>query len=65
MNRRRAQLLLLAIMVPIVFSAGYTIYSIWNGYRPSFELILIPGGVVFVEAFFAALHASKLKRKKP
>ena len=64
MNRRRAQLLLLAIMVPIILSAGYTIYSIWNGYRPSLELILIPMGAVFVQAFAAALLARKRNRKK-
>ena len=65
MNRRRAQLLLLAIMVPIILSAAYSIYSIWNGYRPSLELILAVGGAAFIHAFLAARLAGKRNRKKP
>jgi hypothetical protein len=40
MNRRNAQLLLLAIMVPTVLAVAYSVHWIWNGYRPSLELIL-------------------------
>ena len=65
MNRRTAQLLLLAIMIPILLSAAYSVYSIWNGYRPSLELILGVGGGVFIEAFLATLIASKRSKKKP
>ena len=65
MNRRKAQLLLLAIMVPIVLAITYSVYSIWNGYRPSLELILAVGGGVFIEAFLATLIASKRSKKKP
>jgi len=65
MNRRKAQLLLLAIMVPIVLAITYSMYSIWNGYRPSLELILAVGGGVFIEAFLATLIARKRSKKKP
>ncbi len=65
MNRRKAQLLLFAIMVPIVLAAAYSVYSIWNGYRPSLELILGVVGGVFIEAFLATLIASKRSKKKP
>ncbi len=44
MNRRKAQLFLLVITVPIVLAVVYSVYSIWNGYRPSLELILGVGG---------------------
>jgi hypothetical protein len=64
MNRRKAQLLLLAIMIPIVLAVAYTLYSIWNGYRPSLELILGVGGGAFIEVFLAALIASKRSKKK-
>jgi len=65
MNRRTAQLLLFAIMVPIVLAVAYGLYSIWNGYRPSLELILGVVGGVFTEAFLATLIASKRSKKKP
>jgi len=65
MNRRKAQLFLLAITVPIVLAVVYSVYSIWNGYRPSLELILGVGGGVFIEAFLATLIASKRSKKKP
>jgi hypothetical protein len=39
MNRKKAQLLLLTIVIPIVLSTAYSVYSIWNGYRLSLELI--------------------------
>ena len=44
MNRRKAQLFLLVITVPIVLAVVYSVYSIWNGYGPSLELILGVGG---------------------
>jgi hypothetical protein len=65
MNRRKAQLFLLVITVPIVLAVSYSVYSIWNGYRPSLELILGIGGAVFIEAFLATLIASKRNKKKP
>ena len=65
MNRKKAQFLLLAIMIPIVLSAAYSVYSIRNGYWPSPELILGVGGGVFIEAFLATLIASKRSKKKP
>ncbi|TMI17315.1 hypothetical protein E6H32_08685 [Candidatus Bathyarchaeota archaeon] len=65
MNRREPKLLLLAIMVPIVLTVAYSVYSIWNGYRPSLELILGVGGGVFIEAFLATLISSKRSKKKP
>ncbi|OLE91494.1 MAG: hypothetical protein AUF79_04220 [Crenarchaeota archaeon 13_1_20CM_2_51_8] len=65
MNRRRAQLFLLVITVPIVLAVVYSVYSIWNGYGPSLELILGVGGGVFIEAFLATLIASKRSKKKP
>jgi len=65
MNRRKAQLLLLAIMVPIVLAAAYGVYQILNGYRPSLELILGVGGGAFIETFLAALIASKRNKRKP
>jgi len=65
MNRRKAQLLLFGIMVPIVLAVAYSVYSIWNGYRPSLELILGVVGGVFIEAFLATLIASKRSKKKP
>jgi hypothetical protein len=54
MNRKKAQLLLLAIMIPIVLSAAYSVYSIWNGYRPSLELILGVGGSLVARGRFEA-----------
>jgi hypothetical protein len=65
MNRKKAQLLLLAIMIPIVLSSAYSVYWIWNGYRPSLELILGVGGGVFIAAFLETLIASKRSKKKP
>jgi len=65
MNRRKAQLFLLAITVPIVLAVVYSVYSIWNGYRLSLELILGVGGGVFIEDFLATLIASKRSKKKP
>jgi len=65
MNRRKAQLFLLVITVPIVLVVVYSVYSIWNGYRPSLELILGVGGGVFIEALLATLIASKRSKKKP
>ena len=65
MNRRKAQLFLLVITVPIVLVVVYSVYSIWNGYRPSFEVILGVGGGVLIEAFLATLIASKRSKKKP
>ncbi len=65
MNRRKAQLFLLVITVPIVLAVLYSVYSIWNGYRPSLELILGVGGGVFIEALLATLIASKRSKKKP
>ena len=65
MNRGKAQLLLFGIMVPIVLAVAYSVYSIWNGYRPSLELILGVVGGVFIEAFLATLIASKRSKKKP
>ncbi len=65
MNRRKAQLFLLVITVPIVLAVVYSVYSIWNGYRPSLELILGVGGGVFIEALLATLIASKRSKKKP
>ncbi len=64
MNRGKAQLLLFGIMVPIVLAVAYSVYSIWNGYRPSLELILGVVGGVFIEAFLATLLASKRSKKK-
>ena len=65
MNRKKAQLLLLAIMIPIVLSTAYSVYSIWNGFRPSLELVLAVGGAAFIHAFLAARLAGKRNRKKP
>ena len=65
MNRRKAQLFLLVITVPIVLAVVYSVYSIWNGYRPSLELVLGVGGGVFIEALLATLIASKRSKKKP
>jgi hypothetical protein len=65
MNRRKAQLFLLVITVPIVIAVVYSLYSIWNGYRPSLELVLGVVGGVFIEAFLATLIASKRNKKKP
>jgi len=65
MNRRKAQLFLLFITVPIVLAVAYSLYSIWNGYRLSLELILGVGGGVFIEAFLATLIAKKRSKKKP
>jgi hypothetical protein len=65
LNRRKAQLFLLVITVPIVLAVVYSLYSICNGYRPSLELILGVAGGVFVEAFLATLIASKRNKKKP
>ena len=65
MNRRKAQLFLLVITVPIVLAVVYSAYSIWNGYRLSLELILGVGGGVFIEAFLATLIAKKRSKKKP
>jgi hypothetical protein len=59
MNRRKAQLLLLAILVPIVLAVAFSLYWIWNGYRPSVELILGVGGGAFVEAFLAAFDCEQ------
>jgi hypothetical protein len=52
-------------MVPIVLAVAYSVYSVWNGYRPSLELILGVGGGVFIEAFLATPIASKRSKKKP
>ncbi len=65
MNSRKAQLFLLVITVPIVLAVVYSVYSIWNGYRPSLELVLGVGGGVFIEALLATLIASKRSKKKP
>ena len=65
MNRRKAQLFLLVITVPIVLAVVYSVYSIWNSYRPSLELVLGVVGGVFIEAFLATLIASKRSEKKP
>jgi hypothetical protein len=65
MNRRKAQLYLLVITVPIVLAVVYSLYSIWNGYRPSLELVLGVGGGVFIEALLTTLIASKRSKKKP
>jgi hypothetical protein len=65
LNRRKAQLFLLVITVPIVIAVVYSVYSIWNGYRPSLELVLGVVGGVFIEAFLATLIASKRNKKKP
>jgi len=65
MNRKKVQLLLLAIMIPIVLSTAYSVYWIWNGYRPSLELVVGIGGGAFIEAFLATLIASERRKKKP
>ena len=59
--QRKAQIALVAIMVPILLSAAFAVYS-WR--PPSLELVLGVGVGVFIEAFLVALSASKGGKKK-
>lgn len=68
MNRRRAQLLLILIFIPILLLSGYGADTILTGYQPSLELILTVGGGafigVFIEAFLSAYIAAKRGKRK-